>query len=106
SEMRQARLFLYPLVLCLITPAMARTEPHPGSPLRCPTGSIASIAIDNHSIFDTSDPELSGHLRLAYRLANSLHARTRASVIRRDLLFRVGDCFDPTLIAESERLLR
>lgn len=104
--MRQARLFLYPLVLCLITPAMARTEPHPGSPLRCPTGSIASIAIDNHSIFDTSDPELSGHLRLAYRLANSLHARTRASVIRRDLLFRVGDCFDPTLIAESERLLR
>lgn len=104
--MRQIKLSQLALLLCLITPGIARTEPGPQPHTTCPTGSIASITIDNHSIFDTSDPELSGHLRLAYRLANSLHARTRASVIRRDLLFRIGDCFDPSLIAESERLLR
>jgi len=104
--MRRTKLYPIALVLCLITPRPARTEPLQQVQALCPTGAIASITIDNHSIFDTSDPELSGHLRLAYRIANTLHARTRASVVRRDLLFRVGDCFDPTVIAESERLLR
>lgn len=104
--MRQIKLYPLALLLCLISPRTALPAPAPSPNTTCPTGTIASITIDNHSIFDISDPELSGHLRLAYRIANSLHARTRASVIRRDLLFRNGDCFDPNRIAESERLLR
>lgn len=72
----------------------------------CEDGRIAHIFIDNHSIFDPSDPELDPRFRWAYRTANSLHARTDPEVIRRELLFAVGDCLDPFLLAESERLLR
>lgn len=72
----------------------------------CPMGVIEHIFIDNHSIFDTSDPELDPRFRWAYRTANRLHVRTRKSVIERELLFEVGDCYDPLLVEESERLLR
>jgi hypothetical protein len=72
----------------------------------CELGVIENIFIDNHSIFDTSDPELDPRFRWAYRLANRLHVRTRPNVIERELLFSVGDCFDPLLIEESERILR
>jgi hypothetical protein len=72
----------------------------------CAVGAIEYIFIDNHSIFDTSDPRLDPRFHWAYSLANRLHVRTRPDVIRHELLFEVGDCFDPLLIEESERLLR
>jgi hypothetical protein len=75
-------------------------------PADCPAGVIEHIFIDNHSIFDTSDPSLDPRFRWAYNLANRLHVRTRPSVIGRELLFEVGDCFDAALLEESERLLR
>ena len=77
-----------------------------GTPTPCPDGVISDVFIDNHSIFDTSDPALNRRFAWAYNVANALHARTRASVIRRELLFDVGDCYDPLLLRESERLLR
>lgn len=73
---------------------------------RCATGPITRLFIDNHSVFDTTDPELDKRFAWAYETANALHFRTRRSVIRRELLFREGDCFDPRLLEESERLLR
>eukprot|EP00665_Eupelagonemidae_sp_cell47_P004243 gene4244-biopygen5757 len=36
---------------------------------------------------------------------NLLHVRTAPRFIRSELLFEVGDCFDPFLVGESERLL-
>jgi hypothetical protein len=42
----------------------------------------------------------------AYRIANALHVRTKRSFIQRELLFGVGDCYDPFLLSETERLLR
>lgn len=72
----------------------------------CPDGVISYIFIDNHSIFDTTDPTLNRRFAWAYNIANALHVRTRDEVIRRELLFRVGDCYDPMLLRESERLLR
>ena len=72
----------------------------------CPTGPISFIFIDNHSLFDTSDPAIDRRFGWAYRLANSLHVRTRRSVIERELLFGPGDCFDQYLLEETERLLR
>jgi hypothetical protein len=75
-------------------------------PDACPSGVVRHIFIDNHSIFDTSDPSLDPRFRWAYRLANRLHVRTRPDVIERELLFGVGDCFDPVLLEESARLLR
>jgi hypothetical protein len=41
-----------------------------------------------------------------YRLANLLHIQTREAFLRRFLLFREGDVYDPTRLAETERNLR
>jgi outer membrane protein assembly factor BamA len=41
-----------------------------------------------------------------YRAANALHIETRESVIRKFLLFREGEPFDPTRLEETERNLR
>jgi len=72
----------------------------------CRQGRISYVFVDNHSIFDTTDPELDPRFRWAYRTANKLHWRTRESVVRRELLFEIGDCYDPFLLSETERILR
>lgn len=70
----------------------------------CPR--IGSIFVDNNSVFVVGDPGLDRRFTGAYRLANRLHARTRESVIRRELLFREGDCYSSYLLEDSERILR
>ncbi len=72
----------------------------------CPDGRITNIFVDNHSIYDVEQVDDGGLLGWVYGAANSLHVKTRANFIRRELLFRVGDCFDPLLLEESGRLLR
>ena len=71
----------------------------------CPAGEISYVFVDNHSIFDVDDLPVN-RFRWAFELANALHIRTRPSFIRRELQFRVGDCYEPFLIADSERILR
>lgn len=81
--------------------------PLPTFPQRtCATGPISFIFIDNHSIFDTDDPGIDRRFGWAYRAANALHVRTKRRVIERELLFGPGDCFDPYMLEETERLLR
>ncbi|HEX3580052.1 MAG TPA: hypothetical protein VHY33_15925 [Thermoanaerobaculia bacterium] len=41
-----------------------------------------------------------------YGFLNLLHVQTRAALLRRFVLFREGDPFDPALLAETERNLR
>ena len=72
----------------------------------CEGGRISQIFIDNHSVFDLSDPDLSPRFTWAYRVANSVHVATRVEVIRRELLFTEGDCYDLERLRDSERLLR
>jgi Omp85 superfamily domain len=72
----------------------------------CPQGRISSVFVDNHSVFDLSDPDLNMRFSWAYRLANRLHPATREGVIRREILFDVGDCYDVEVLRDSERLLR
>lgn len=84
----------------------ARAQEPSASPDGGSCARIGHVFIDNHSIFDTSDPDLDPRFRWAYRLANSLHMRTRPAVIRRELLFEEGDCYDAELLEDSERLLR
>lgn len=72
----------------------------------CAEGRISSIFIDNHSVFDLTSSDLNERLAWAYRVANRLHSRTRESVIRRELLFEEGDCYDLERLRDSERLLR
>ncbi len=85
----------------------ASTEPAIGQqPAICPDGRIAEVVIENHSVFDMSDPNRGGRFAWAYRLANGLHVRTRGEVIERELLFEAGDCYDLDILRDSERLLR
>lgn len=93
-----------PFVLLLATGPRAVRAQEGGD--ACELGRITHVFIDNHSIFDTSDPELDSRFRWAYSLANRLHVRTRKDVIERELLFDVGDCYDPFVIEDSGRLLR
>jgi hypothetical protein len=75
-------------------------------PDSCELGRISYVFIDNNSIFDTSDMVESRRFGWAYRTANALHIRTREGVIRRELLFGAGACYDPFLLEETERVLR
>lgn len=63
---------------------------------------LGRIIIDAVPVY--SDAE-AGKGRI-YSLLNLLHVQTRASLLRRFLLFHEGDAFDPALLAESERNLR
>jgi len=63
---------------------------------------VDTIVVDNRNIFDHANdgPGFVAHL------ANALHVRTRASVIRRSLLLSPGQPYDSARAAESERALR
>jgi hypothetical protein len=98
------------MLLCLTAIARAQVAA-PAPAVSLPTAEqlaapglvIGAISIDNQNIFDPSDPHEDKRL---FRLANRLHVRTRAQVIRDQLLFRPGDPYSPRLLEESERLLR
>ncbi|MCR4296541.1 MAG: BamA/TamA family outer membrane protein [Elusimicrobia bacterium] len=64
---------------------------------------IATITVETHNVFDTSAPPEN---KLLYRAANRIHITTFDPVVRRELLFEVGDSYDPLLIEETERNLR
>lgn len=63
---------------------------------------IDTIVVDNRNVFDQANDGPG----FVARLANALHIRTRATVIRRSLLVRPGQLFDSARVAESERALR
>lgn len=64
---------------------------------------IGEVVIRNENIFDTADPREDNWL---FRLANTLHVKTRPWLIRKQLLFRTGDAYDRRVLDESERILR
>ena len=64
---------------------------------------VGEVFIYNENIFDLKDPKEDKQL---YRLANKLHIRTKANVVRQQLLFKSGDPYSQRLIDESARILR
>ncbi|OGS47100.1 MAG: hypothetical protein A2539_08375 [Elusimicrobia bacterium RIFOXYD2_FULL_34_15] len=64
---------------------------------------INKISIVVHDIYDFKKSE---RLSFLYSWANKLHKKTNDNVVRRELLFKEGDKYDPALIVESERILR
>ena len=70
--------------------------------LAAPCQTIDTIVVDNRNIFDQANDGPS----FVARLANALHVRTRAAVIRRSLLVSPGQQYDSARVAESERALR
>ncbi|MDX1645647.1 MAG: hypothetical protein R3304_00780 [Longimicrobiales bacterium] len=83
----------------------ARAQPSvDGEEGGCVHGPISSVEVSRHPVFD---PESTGFGVLAwtYRALNVLHVTTTSSFVRREILFDEGDCLDPFLLQESERLL-
>jgi hypothetical protein len=64
---------------------------------------FGKVLIDNQDIFNLADPKDDTRL---FRLANRLHIKTRASVIRAQLLFKPGQRYSRRLLDETERILR
>lgn len=99
------------LALALLWPLGLRAQiPEAGEPPSeaesCPQGTVAVVFVDNRSIYDLDEIEEDRSFRWAYGLANRVHFDTRSTFIREELLFEEGDCYDPFLVEESERLLR
>src|SRR2546430_12096249 len=78
-----------------------------GPPVRlsgqAPAPRIDTIIVVNRNVFDLQAADAPSFIA---RLANRLHARTRAGVIRSTLLVNPGDRYDSARVAESERALR
>ena len=97
----------FPHPLALLAAITLLSVPLPlSSQQPCPSGRVSFIFVDNHSIFDPDDLSEEQPFLWAYRLANVLHMRTAQSFLLSELLFSTGDCYDPELLEESERLLR
>ena len=60
-------------------------------PARTAAPIIDTIVVVNQNIFDDNDLEALPYLA---RIANALHVKTQASVIRRTILFNQGDPYD------------
>jgi hypothetical protein len=85
-------------------PVAGQTTRAPEPAGQCTEGVITSIELDRKDVFDP-DATSVGALAWTYRALNVLHVRTVPRFIRSELLFAEGDCFDPFLVVESERLL-
>jgi outer membrane protein assembly factor BamA len=64
---------------------------------------IGRIDLDIRQIFNEKDQREDNSL---FRLANDLHIQTKQPTIAAQLLFRVGDRYNPKKLAETERNLR
>jgi Omp85 superfamily domain len=96
-----------PAVSAQADSTLAPAGPTAADAALCPTGSVVSdIFVDNGSVFEVGSEDLDPRFNWAYRTANRMHVRTREAVIRRELLFREGDCYVPALLQDSERILR
>ena len=113
--MTRATAILAALLLCAGAAGHQRASAQeaPGSSVdgACEGQVIGQVIVDNHTIFvegaDSSDN--SGWRAFADKarsIANRAHQRTRRGFIEDELLFKAGDCYDPLLIDESQRLLR
>ena len=63
---------------------------------------IRAIVIDRSEVFDSVE----ARAFWGFGLVNALHAQTRPYVVRRELLFEVGEPFDSARVNESARNLR
>ena len=81
----------------LLAPSAAQAQAAPADSSRI----IRAIEIRRYDIFTPA--ETTGFLP---SIANGLHFTTRASVVRRELLFQVGQPYDAARVAETARNLR
>ncbi|MCM2315202.1 MAG: BamA/TamA family outer membrane protein [Thermoanaerobaculia bacterium] len=85
------------IVTALLGLAILAAPLHAEEPLR--VGTVTVITDDVYTAEEAGRGT-------AYAIVNTLHVRTQESVVRRFLLFREGDVFVASRLAESERNLR
>jgi hypothetical protein len=91
------------LVASLVPPTPARAQArHGGQPDTASAPIIRAIVIDRGEVFDSAE----ARSFWGFALVNALHAQTRPYVVRRELLFGVGERFDTARVNESARNLR
>jgi len=73
---------------------------------RCPSGVITEVVYDVGKPFRPKEASEDASLGWFLRTMNYVHIRTRVRTVGWELHFEEGDCFDPQLLAESERSLR
>lgn len=89
----------------LFAGALGLAAPAAGQVEACARGVVDEIVVRNGTVVAEEDiPD--GILGWGPRLANRLHIRTREGFIRAELLLSEGDCYDPFLVEDSERILR
>ncbi len=93
-------------------PASAQETSDLGAEQVCEGPVVARIFVENHTIYSPV-PDTAGSAGWTRRftdwlrsMANRAHRRTARGFIEGELLFEAGDCFDPLLLEESERILR
>lgn len=84
---------------------IATTCPQPAgalqqAPPRAPV--IDTIIVITNNVFGQAEAKANA----AFRIANAIRVKTRPGVVRRELLFEVGDPVDLATMAETERNLR
>ncbi len=91
-----SRIWVVPALLIGVPALADGQETGPPGPV------IDTIIVITHDIYS---PEEAAE-GWVYRLTNGLHVTTRPSVVRHELLFKVGEPFDQLKAAETERNLR
>lgn len=71
-------------------------QPPGGAPV------IDTVVVITHDVFDAAEAGRNP----AFAIANAVRFKTRPEIVRRELLFRVGDAYDSARVAETERNLR
>ena len=97
------------IAACACTVGQPASAQEPNRESACESAVIGHVFVDNHTIYEAGPGGNDGWGAFADRartIANKLHRRTRRSFIEDELLFQSGDCLDPFLISESERILR
>lgn len=98
-----ARSLIRALILIV---ALAAARPAGLMGQACTEGEISFIFINSHPVFDTTNLGNERSFGWLFDFANWLHMETDEGFIGRELLFEVGDCYDPFLASESERIIR
>lgn len=95
---RRTRIFFCGLILLAAGPFLLGAGPPAKDGLV-----FGRIYFDRYDVFETGDDL---DLRFPYFLANKLHIVSKESFLKRGLLFKEGDPYDPFLARETERRLR
>ncbi len=102
---RVGLLLLWVLLSGLLTTTLRAQECQPPENLPAAREGlyIGKIDFKVNNIFDLQNPHEQTWL---HKLGNQLHVQSREHVIRRQLLFKSGEPYDPRLLSETERILR